>query len=77
VVGGPAAEATGLLDVARRAFGLFENLEPEALELLTSGLAAVRLPAGETMFRPGDGCEGFGFVVGGAVKVGLVSEHGR
>jgi CRP/FNR family transcriptional regulator len=68
---------TRLLDEARRAFGLFDRLEPEELELLGSGSAEVRLPAGEMMFRPGDGCEGFGFVVAGAVKVGLLSEMGR
>lgn len=66
-----------LFDEARRKFGMFDRLEPEALELLGSGSDEVRLSAGETMFRPGDGCEGFGFVVDGAVKVGLLSEMGR
>jgi CRP/FNR family transcriptional regulator len=68
---------TELIDRARHAFRLFERLEPEASQLLTSGLAEVRMEAGAMMFRPGDSCDGFGFVVDGAVKVGLVSEHGR
>ena len=66
-----------LVDRARRAFRLFERLEPEALQLLTSGLGEVRLPAGAMMFSPGDRCEGFGFVVDGSVTVGRVSKPGR
>jgi CRP/FNR family transcriptional regulator len=66
-----------LIDRAREAFSLFERLEPEAFEVLASGSAEVRLPSGEMLFRPGDGCEGFGFVIDGSVKVGLLSEHGR
>ncbi|MCU0304162.1 MAG: Crp/Fnr family transcriptional regulator [Thermoanaerobaculales bacterium] len=67
----------GLVDRARRAFGFLERLEPEAWQRFSSGVTEVRLPAGATMFRPGDGCDGFGFVLEGSVKVGLVSESGR
>jgi CRP/FNR family transcriptional regulator len=68
---------TSLVNRARRSFPVFDRLEPEASELLTAAVVEVELASGETMFRPGDGCEGFGFVIDGAVKVGLVSEHGR
>ena len=67
----------GLFERARRTFSLLERLEPGAMETLRSGSAEVRLPSGEMLFSPGDVCEGFGFVIDGAVKVGLLSEHGR
>jgi CRP/FNR family transcriptional regulator len=66
-----------LVDSAREAFELFERLEPETLHQLMNSSLEVRLPAGEVMFRPGDSCEGFGFVVDGSIKVCLSSEGGR
>ncbi len=68
---------TKLVDDACRFFGVLERLEPEAFELLTARSVEVSLPAGDALFLPGDSCDGFGFLIGGTVKVGLLSEHGR
>lgn len=65
------------LDRARRVFSLLDRLEPEVRGQLAIGSSEVHIPTGARLFSPGDGCEGFGFVVDGAVKVGLVSEQGR
>jgi len=74
VVGGPAAGTARLFEAARHAFGVIDGLKPESLNRLTTGITEVSLPAGEVMFRLGDGYEGFGFVVEGSAKVGLISE---
>lgn len=62
---------------AKRAFPLLARLEPDRLEDVVRRADEVALPAGAVMFRPGDGCEGFGFVVDGSVRVSLESATGR
>ena len=37
----------------------------------------VELPAGTTVFRDGDGCQNYMFVIEGAVRVQKMSENGR
>lgn len=64
-------------DRAREVFGVLDRLEPEALERVRLGGQEVRMPAGSWLFRLGDRCEGFGFVVDGCVKVSISSEAGR
>jgi CRP/FNR family transcriptional regulator len=73
----PVALQSDVLARARRAFSLLDGLEPTVLESFARAAGEIRLPAGEIMFRPGDGCDAFGFVVDGRVKVGLLSEQGR
>jgi len=42
-----------------------------------AGAETMALPAGAAVFRPGDPCRGFFFLVHGAVRVDLVSETGK
>jgi CRP/FNR family transcriptional regulator len=64
-------------DRAREVFGVLDRLEPEALDHVRLGGEEARMPAGSWLFRLGDRCEGFGFVVDGCVKVSISNEAGR
>jgi CRP/FNR family transcriptional regulator len=62
---------------AREVFGVLDRLEPESLERLRLGGQEVHIPSGSWLFRLGDRCEGFGFVIDGCIKVCISSETGR
>jgi CRP/FNR family transcriptional regulator len=62
---------------ARGVFGVLDRLEPEALDRVRAGGQEVRMPSDSWLFRLGDRCDGFGFVVDGCVKVSISSESGR
>jgi CRP/FNR family transcriptional regulator len=65
------------LERARTVFGVLDRLEPESLDQVQAGGQEVRMPSGSWLFRLGDRCEGFGFVIDGCVKVSISSESGR
>ena len=65
------------LDRARVAFPVLQRLEPELLDQVQKGGQEVQMPSGSWLFRLGDRCDGFGFVIDGSVKVGVSSESGR
>lgn len=65
------------LDRARASFPVLRRLEPELLDQVQNGGQEVQLPAGSWLFRLGDRCEGFGFVIDGSVRVSISSESGR
>lgn len=65
------------LDRARAAFGALDRLEPALLDQVKSGGEEVQMPSGSWLFRLGDRCDGFGFVIDGRVKVSVSSESGR
>jgi CRP/FNR family transcriptional regulator len=65
------------LESARAVFGVLDRLEPESLDQVQAGGQEVGLPSGSWLFRLGDRCEGFGFVINGCVKVSISSESGR
>jgi len=62
---------------ARASFDVLDRLEPESLDRVRAGGQEVEMPSGSWLFRLGDRCEGFGFVVDGCVKVSISSESGR
>mgnify|MGYP001827996494 FL=1 len=62
---------------ARAAFAVLDRLEPEALDRVRTGGQEVQMASGNWLFRLGDRCEGFGFVIDGCVKVSISSETGR
>ena len=61
----------------RAAFAVLDRLEPEALDRVRTGGQEVQMASGNWLFRLGDRCEGFGFVIDGCVKVSISSETGR
>ena len=65
------------LDRARAAFPVLNRLEPELLDQVQKGGQEVQMPSGHWLFRLGDRCDGFGFVIDGSVKVSISSESGR
>ena len=54
-----------------------EGLEPEARDRLEKAARIMELPAGTTLFRPGDLCENYMVVLQGSARVTLTSESGR
>jgi CRP/FNR family transcriptional regulator len=66
-----------IFDRARETFSVLDRLEPELLERLQVEGQEVRLDAGSWLFRLGDRCEGFGFVIDGSIKVSISGESGR
>ena len=66
-----------ILERAAAAFEVLARLAPEHRDLVRSQGRTVEMPAGGYLFRPGDRCEGLGFVVEGSVKVSVLSESGR
>jgi CRP/FNR family transcriptional regulator len=67
----------GFFDRARATFDVLERLEPESLEKVRARGEEVRMPSNSWLFRMGDRCEGFGFVIDGCIKVCMSSETGR
>ena len=65
------------LDRARAAFGALDRLEPELLKQVQREGQAVQMPPRSWLFRLGDRCEGFGFVIDGRVRVSISSDSGR
>jgi CRP/FNR family transcriptional regulator len=65
------------LERARAAFGVLDRLEPELLDQLQMAGQEVQMPPGSWLFRLGDRCDGFGFVIDGSVKVSISSQSGR
>lgn len=65
------------LERARAVFPVLDRLEPQALDQVQAGGEEIYMPAGSWLFRLGDRCEGFGFVIDGCVKVSISSESGR
>jgi len=65
------------LDCARATFDVLGRLEPELLDQVERTGQEVQMPAGSCLFRLGDRCDGFGFVIDGSVKVSVSSETGR
>lgn len=66
-----------ILDCAASVFEVLAKLAPEHRDVLRSQGRAVEIPAGSFLFRPGDRCEGLGFVVDGCIKVSVLSAGGR
>lgn len=54
-----------------------QGLEPLARKRMEEMARLVRLPAGATLFRPGDLCENYLVVLQGAARITLTSESGR
>jgi len=54
-----------------------EGIEPEARRRMEEMARIARLPAGATLFRPGDLCENYLVVLQGAARITLTSESGR
>jgi len=54
-----------------------EGIEPQAKKRLEEMARIARLPAGATLFRPGDLCENYLVVLQGAARITLTSESGR
>ncbi len=54
-----------------------EGLEPQARRRLEAQARVARMPAGATLFRPGDLCENYLVVLKGAARITLTSESGR
>lgn len=52
-------------------------LEPAVRDRLLSASTQVTIPAGETVFRPGDECQNYLLMVDGRIKVQMTSESGR
>jgi CRP-like cAMP-binding protein len=69
---GPAARTEDLL----RNVPLFQGVSKEELATVTAGTAAIRAPAGTTLFRQGEVCHGFYVIVFGRVKLGFVAPDG-
>jgi CRP/FNR family transcriptional regulator len=69
--------SSDFLERARGVFGVLDRLEPEALKKIRAGGQEVQMPSGSWLFRLGDRCEGFGFVIDGCIKVCISSESGR
>ncbi len=65
------------LDRARATFGVLGSLEPKLLDQVRADGQEIRMPPRSLLFRLGDPCEGFGFVIDGSVKVSISSESGR
>ena len=53
------------------------GMEPEARRRLEETARVVHMPAGATLFRPGDLCENYLVVLKGAARITLTSETGR
>jgi len=53
------------------------GMEPEARRRLEEAARVVQMPAGATLFRPGDLCENYLVVLKGAARITLTSETGR
>jgi CRP/FNR family transcriptional regulator len=66
-----------LLDRTRSTFGVLDRLEPALLDQVQRDGQEVQMVPGSWLFRLGDRCEGFGFVVEGSVRVSISSESGR
>lgn len=56
---------------------MLAHFDPELLELVTANGQEVSLSPGSWLFRLGDRCEGFGFVIDGSIKVSMSSDSGR
>lgn len=54
-----------------------EGIEPQARRRMEETTRVVRMPAGATLFRPGDLCENYLVVLKGAARITLTSESGR
>ena len=67
----------GYLDRARAAFDVLDRLEPELLDQVQQEGQAIQMPPRSWLFRLGDRCEGFGFVIDGRVRVSISNEAGR
>lgn len=63
----------GLLD----RFPQLADLEPASREMLLARLQPVHLPAGHVLFRPGELCPNFTFVLSGSVVVRRITRSGR
>ncbi len=67
---------TGGADWPARFAGL-DQLDPATRALLERAAMIVDLPAGAVPFRPAQPCDGYVFVISGAIRVQLLSETGR
>lgn len=65
------------LERARASFPVLGRLEPELVDHVQTGGQEVQMPARSWLFRLGDRCDGFGFVIDGCVRVSISSESGR
>jgi CRP/FNR family transcriptional regulator len=52
-------------------------LDSEAKAILRRAAVRVALPQGKVLFRPGDPCEQFPFVLSGSIRIQRVAENGR
>ncbi len=54
-----------------------QAMEPQARRRLEEAARVMQMPAGATLFRPGDLCENYLVVLRGAARITLTSESGR
>ena len=59
------------------AFPDLESLEESALGLIRSSTRSIRIPGGTVIFREGNPCENYLFVIDGSVRVEMISGRGR
>lgn len=59
------------------AFAGLDQLDPSARALLERAAMIIDMPAGAVPFRPAQPCDGYVFVLSGAIRVQLLSESGR
>jgi CRP/FNR family transcriptional regulator len=59
------------------AFPVLGRLDEAAVALMRRAARAVRVPAGTTLFRPGEPCGAYVMVLEGSVRVQMVAETGR
>lgn len=60
-----------------KAFPVLAQLQPAARDRLRHDAEPLAVPAGEVLFDVGDGCEGFGMIVTGTIRVSSQSRGGR
>jgi CRP/FNR family transcriptional regulator len=59
------------------AFPDLKALEESSLALLRDSTRSVRVPGGTVIFREGNACESYLFVIEGSVRVQMISNRGR
>jgi CRP/FNR family transcriptional regulator len=59
------------------AFPNLKALEESALAIIRDSTRSVRVPSGTVIFREGNVCQDYIFVIQGAIRVQMISERGR
>jgi len=66
-----------IIDEWLERFPLLRNLDDPAWLRVLDAARPVEIPAGTTVFRDGDGCQNYMFVIEGSVRVQKIAENGR